>query len=487
MSEVSSSNNQLMHQAVGFPDVVEVIWRRKLHLAGCVLVSLGLGTVYLFQTQPTYKVDSRVLVQPENTLLDAGGAPRREKEFLATQGEIISSPAVVQRAVDSLKIPLIFEADTDPVLHVLGNLTVKPLAGTNVLSVTYRCKNSEKGIGLVEAILTSYEQLLQEMNDDSRLEAFQMLARSEERLRVELEGREQRYRELRKKSPVIGQGNDATAFQTTILEELGQALATVRSRRIDLQNRSVLLAQDSRAESLTTNRPRGLVSVAYSAPAETASTPTTAYEQEASSGDPGRSNTALELVADLPLAGSPGSTQILEELYRAEVRQKELAEHCGPDHPAMRSVQRQIIGWEARLDQLKRQAPAMLNREIAAAQSRESQLMNLYDKEFQKAKASDEFLVVEKQELDGIDRLKTIHNSLVAQVNDWRLSEPGDDSVWGTRMAIIEAPSIGAGPIWPKPSMLLALCVAVGLLGGVGLIAVLERRRWSSAFDHAAN
>ena len=76
------------------------------------------------------------------------------------------------------------------------------------------------------------------------------------------------------------------------------------------------------------------------------------------------------------------------------------------------------------------------------------------------------------------ERLKTIHNSLVSQLRDWRLLEPGVDGVWGTKVSIIEAPTIGSGPVGPKSSILLGLCVALGLLGGIGMIAVMERDMW---------
>jgi hypothetical protein len=179
----------------------------------------------------------------------------------------------------------------------------------------------------------------------------------------------------------------------------------------------------------------------------------------------------------------PDPALIVEKLHLAEVRQKELAEVCGPKHPAMRTVREEIAAWKDQLRMLNEQAPAALQREIAAAQIRESQLVALYDKELEKAKAYDDFLVREKQELDGIDRLKTHHNSLIAQLNDWHLVEPGEDGGLGTKLVVLEAPSIGPGPVWPKKSILLGLCVAIGMLGGIGMIVVFNRDPWAPAHN----
>lgn len=472
-------------QSVGLPDLMDVFSRHKLCLAGWLIVSLGLGAAYSHHAQPTYKVASRVLVQAEGSPLRDGNSPRRDQEFLATQGEIISSPAVVQRAVASLNQPLTIEPGADPVLSVLEDLTVKPLSGTNVLSIAYRCKQSQEGISLVQAILESYEQFLQDMDDGSRTETLHMLTRSEGQLRSDLEEREQRYRELRKQSPLIGQGKDAS-LQITMLEKLGQALYEIRNHRIDFQNRMAFLEKSSDTQIAAEPSAQQLTAVTVAdAPnmhrAElTRWSPQAANEAVVPVSFSSNNNIALDLIADVKLTGTPSPAQVFEELYRAEVRQKELAQSCGPDHPEMRSAQERIAAWKVQLKGLNEQAPIALQREIDSALRRENQLAEMYNAELQKAKGSDDYLVVEKQELDGIERLKTMHSSLVFQLNDWRLLEPGDDGIWGTKMSIIEAPTIGTGPVWPKLSIVLLLGAAIGLLGAIGTIAVLERKTWAS-------
>ena len=478
----TGSNQADITQSVGLPDLMAILSSHKLCLAGWLIVSLGLGAAYSFQAQPTYKVGSRVLVQAEGSPLSDGNSPRHEKEFLATQGEIISSPAVVERAVTSMKQPLTIEPGVDPVLAVLAELTVKPLSGTNVLSVAYRCKKSEEGISLVQAILDSYEQFLQDMNNGSRLETLQMLTRSEEQLRSDLENREQRYRELRKQSPLIGQGKDAS-LQMTMLEKLGQTLNEIRNRRIDFQNRMASLGESSETRLAVARANQRLTAVAVPGPPneEIAERARWTPAEDALPPLGYNNNIALDLIADVKLTGTPSPGQIFEELYRAEVRQKELAQLCGKDHPEMRSAQQRIAAWKEQLHGLNEQAPIALQREIDSALRREKQLAELYNTELQKAKGSDDFLVIEKQELDGIERLKTMHNSLVFQLNDWRLVEPGEDGGWGTKMSIIEAPTIGSGPVWPKLSIVLLLSAAIGLLGAIGTIAVLERETWANA------
>lgn len=457
---------------------MDVLGKHKLCVVGWLVLSLGIGAAYSHHAEPTYKVASRLLVQAEGSPLRDTGASRQDKEFLATQGEIISSPVVVQRAVDSLQRPLTVEPGVDPVLSVLADLTVKPLTGTDVLSVAYHCKESAEGIILVQAILESYQQFLQELDTGSRLETLRMLTRSEQQIRCDLEEREQRYRELRKQSPLIGEGKDVS-LQITNLQKLGQTLNEVRNRRIDFQNRMAFLEQASDIRIAADPSTQQLTAVA--APSKQELWSKTPEEELIPVSYTSGNNIVLDLIADVELTGTPSPAQVFEELYRAEVRQKELAHSCGADHPEMKSAQESVAVWIAQLNGLKAMAPIALQREIDSASRRENQLIELYNAELKKAKGSDDYLVVEKQQLDAIERLKTMHNSMVFQLNDWRLSDPGDDGIWGTRMSIIQAPSIGTGPIWPKLSVVLLLCAAIGLFGAIGTIALLERKTWAKA------
>jgi uncharacterized protein involved in exopolysaccharide biosynthesis len=465
VADDSTGNAEFNHanlpRFVGLADLLGVLSRHKLCLVVWLLGALGLGVWYSSHASPTYKISSRVLVQTEGSRLDASGSPRFDVGFLATQSQIIGSPAVIERAVASMTTPLTVEPNKSPVLAVLEDLSVKPLSGTHVLTVSYQCKNPDEGISLVSSVLESYQQFLKDMDDNSRLETLRLLTQSEAQLRSDLEEREQRYRELRMQSPLVGR--DATNLQATSLEQVGQDLSATRNRRIDFQNRLASLEKSTDGSVVTEPAKEVLTSLI-------ADTQPSTNQNE---------NLALYLIADVK-TGKPDPAQIFEELYRAEVRQKELAQRCGPDHPSMRAEQEKIAAWKKRLDGLNEQAPIALQREIDAALNRENQLSELYNAELKQAKANDDFLIIEKQELDGIERLKTIHNSLVFQLKDWRLMAPGDDGVWGTKMSIIEAPTYGAGPIWPKLPIVLVLSAAIAVVGAIGTIAVMERRAWTS-------
>jgi uncharacterized protein involved in exopolysaccharide biosynthesis len=468
-------------------ELFDLVWRRKRIVASCVVASTLLGAVYLHYAVPTYAVRARVLVQPERWPLNNRADSRPDKEFLATQAEIISSRAVIERVLPLATSHSELAVGPDPLLAVLEKLAVEPVTGTNVLSLSYNCQVPTEGIATVESILDSYRQFLQQLNDDSRLESLHLLTRSEEKLRTELEAREAAYLELRKDSPFVGRDRDATTFQRTILENLAEAVSEARQHRIDLENRAELLAQaqSSTLDARLTQANHAVMKVATRDPDGDVSvglrglTPVVPViaRTELDSGVALRAHTTAlkpELVASVGLAATPEFEFVSRELLAAEMLERELVHHCGPKHPDLRAARERVATWKQRLQTLTEQAPAALQHELVVAKSRENQLLQLYDQELQNAKANDDFLVKESLELDGIERLKSIHNSIIAQMNDWQLVEPSEDGGMGAKVVVLEAPSIGTGPIWPKKSLLLSLCAAMGTLVGLAIVVVTQ-------------
>ena len=488
MLETSSMNlppagrNSLDHSV---SELLDIVWRRKWFVAGCVAISVSLGALYLYQAEPVYSVRARVLVQPSGGPLDAGGKPRADKEFLATQAEIICSPAVIKQVLPVVTPQLGSDQLQDPLLTVLENLAVDPVNGTSVLSVSYRCGDPSEGIDTVAALLQSYQQFLLELQDDSRLESLNLLTRSEEKLRSELEDREAKYLELRKQGPFHGQEGDAGLFQKTALDHLATSLTDARERRIDLEQRVKMLVQSSEFATSTRHgtdhQAADVAELTSHWPAEAGvRTARGSLVRQASflaSVDaPHQYNVGAgtEPLADVELTKTPEYMQHTRELMIAELRESELAQVCGPKHPDLRAAREQVASLQERLRVINERAPLTLQQQLSVAQSREDELLELYQQELEKANINDDFLVRGSLALDGIERLKTIHNSIVAQLNDWHLVEPGDGDGVGTQVVILESPSIGLGPVWPKKSLLLSLCVSVGLVIGLGAVVVTK-------------
>jgi len=429
-------------------DLLDIGWRRKGYLIAAVAVATVLGVAYLSRLEPEYRVQARVLVRRQAPLLDQARAPKTDEEFLATQAEIIRSPAVVRGAVESLPAGPRDPDAADPVIETLDALSVMPVPGTDVLSISFVGCDPQRATRTVEAVIAAYREYLHQLDHDGHLESLRLLTQSEKETRQDLETLQGEYRRLRRANPLIGEGRDAADVQKSLLRSLGERLTECRASRMAMENRMRVM-RDGRDTSVA------------GSPADPP------WVHASLSRSPGGT--------DAP-QGSPDARAIRLELYRAQSAAEALAVQYGPKHPSMRAARQQIVAWQQRLLQSDARAATALQQQLAAARLHERQLADLYRREFEEVKLVDAHLIEEQQVLDRIDRIRTVHDSLLTQVAQWQLA---DQALSGGRSAVrvstLEAPDVAERLVFPPPSLLLAVCLAAGLLAGVGLIALVER------------
>ena len=206
--------------------------RRKWTLVGCIGLALTLGAGYLLYCQPLYRVGARVLVRQQP--LTADSEPVKDRDFLATQAEIVHSPAVISRAIErhGLISP---DPEVDLRVAIYNALNVSPLLGTDVLSIAYSGPDAAEAIRTVEAVIGSYREYVREIARASHRETLNLLTRREQDLRSDLAEAEAEYRKLRESIPVMGQGREAATVQRAMLIKLGETLTVARSRRLTLE------------------------------------------------------------------------------------------------------------------------------------------------------------------------------------------------------------------------------------------------------------
>lgn len=140
-----------------------VIGRRRGYLYAALIVALGVGVAYLKVAQPVYEIRARLLVQKQGVTLDASrAADAVDKDFLATQAQILRSPVIVRDAMAAVPPSYLDTTTTDPLTVLLESLSVDPVLGTNVLNVRLRYPDGEQGIHMVDAIIHRYREYTRE-------------------------------------------------------------------------------------------------------------------------------------------------------------------------------------------------------------------------------------------------------------------------------------------------------------------------------------
>ena len=381
--------------------------------------------------------------------------------------------------------------------EVLEDLEVQPLAGTSVLSLQFTARDDQKAIDMMQAVIASYRQFLQQQDQSAHRETMVVLAEREKGLRDDLKRLQSEYETLHRESPLLGRDSTAAETQRAALTRLGELLSTTKQRRIQLENyRMELAGLQNRApanEALvegfpSLEGPTTLIRMPRAEPT-TGVSQGTVREPAIASGEPNRAalserveseeRAAADLLSRMSREGIVSFEDPLllqRSLSEALVREAELGQKFGPKHPDMRAVRGLIQSLRDRLTQTVRDAPAMVERELVAVREHEERLGKAYQEEFQRMKEVDHVLLQEEQVLAEIQRVQTVHATLMTQLNQ---SELSDEAAAGGRATIgvrvLDGPAIDTTKTWPKPVPLMAICVVMGLCGGVLFVSAGQR------------
>ena len=459
-----------------------LFWRRRWSLLGCVAVAVGVGAAYLAQAPKIHKVGARLLVHRQDVAPQVVKTPP-EKEFLATQAEIFRSPAVIERALASTQWRAKLDSETEAAKQIYGSLNVNPILGTNVISVSFQTTDTSEGVRTVGALIKSYEDYLRSSDEAAHVQEIGLLAENERSLRAKLKEQEDKYEQLRQRSPLMGTGRESAAIQMTLLTDLGKTVNETKNRRMTLQNQIEALNSGRTVAQL---RPALERLLAMSAPE--VATPLQNPIRQVSDGDRDRAASPLMARIDAanetsvprftPEPGGAGDTSVIEaELFRAEVFLRQLLQRFGPKHPEVKAAREQVVAWEElRREQLD-SAPEVLQQDLVALRLHEEKLAALYEDEVQKTQALNVLVAQEQQALKEIERLEAVHQNAFSQLKQWELSGQAlAEGRSGVSVAVLDGPAVAEDPVWPPPAVLfLAACGVVGLIGGAGLVSLLDR------------
>jgi len=468
-----SSNGPLpVHYTLGVRELFLVAWRRKYLALVCILLSLGFGALYFVRTPHTYEVKARLLVERQDMPLATGQPekPAKDLDFLATQAEILKSPAVVSRAAEQIEW-LSKSPHLSPTQSMIGDLAVRPVMGTSVLSIGFQASDSERAVQAVTAIVDSYRHYLNETERGAHLETLGLLTRNEKELRSDLQELEEQYVTLRKNSPLAGKGKGGVDVHMALVEELGRQLAQARNSRIQLENQLQIVEHGRKqpgdfAEVSTTNT-GGYVGYVKSTSTAGGNSQQTELAEA----------TGASQLAAAKAANTAELENLQKQLTEAQMREKELAERYGHKHPDLRAVREQIIELTAQYQQAINDAPEVLRNQLEAANANEQRLTEVYQVELETAKSIDQFILEEHQLVGQIDRVRASHDSLLDQLRHWKLTDEAvADGRSRVRVTLLEQPTIPLKPVWPDPGLLFGVCGLIGLVASAGVITFLEVR-----------
>lgn len=171
--------------------------------------------------------------------------------------------------------------------------------------------------------------------------------------------------------------------------------------------------------------------------------------------------------------------QELVELYQhnsADAKEAVLT-HLNKELEATADQQHELTAlFEKDAEQAKESIVNHLETELTALQKQEEQLESLYQQEFRQAKVADADVIKGQHLQDDIQRVQSLHDSVLARLKDWQLTEQTiADGRSEVKVTVLENPSLANHAAWPISSIVLGISGFLGLLCGLGIVTVAER------------
>ncbi len=407
-------------------------WGLLAATTACAVVP---AVLYLNNADSVYEAQIRTLIQNKGLSVDEKSTRSKDRDFLSTQSEIIRSPLVIRRSFEILPPAPTLEVDVDPVEHVTKKLLVSPLVSTDIVRLSYRDSDAERSVLRLQAIIESYQQYLQEIEQGASDDTVELLEKQELTLNRQRESLETALRQLREESPFIGEPRDSIRTETSSLKELASRLILVSSKRarLEIAVRTQQLPDSSQA------------------------------------------TVALQ-IGEINAEMSRSLRDLQSTLSQAESDAQKLARVFGPLHPERKQAEDRAKALRSQYSIALNQAVTSIKQQLEMARAEETHLQKLHDAERQRLSTLDAFLLREEKLNSDLQRINQAHESTVAQLRQKQLNK---EALAGGQVSIavqvLDEYAIPQEPVWPQPIPLLMASGLLGLLLGFVVLVFVEK------------
>jgi polysaccharide biosynthesis transport protein len=479
----------------GLPDFAGILLRRKAYLVLGALVGVVAGLLFYSMAQRRYESAAQVLVlkkQMENPIQSSmslaygsSASMMMTQDFLETHRAVLKSPLVVGRAIEkgNLQDLEMFRGEDRLVDSIIKSMKVereidkKAAARFNsqVLNVSFQGNVPEECSVVVNAILDSYQDFLNDSSRGPLKDSLNLIKEARKLIEEDIERKQKAYAKFRQETPVLWKGpTGATLYQ----ERLGN---------IDAQ-RSVLMRQEAEMQAtlaavdaaLKDGRGPAAAMQIIAGLSGNRQMPvgfaTTTMSPRSREDAPGASSAE-------PVASA--SMTVEDELLRLQLEEGKLLEVLGPKHPEVASLRDRIKTLQAVLvpsivDASK--SGALSEKDLRAVQGmvdtkigqlkqqlRENKraqqaLAELFKTELEEAKKVFPYETQDDSFKRSLDHSEFLYEGILKHMADLDIVS----NVGGYDTQVI-TPPIPGEKVSPKGSLVFPMALFLGLMGGFGL------------------
>ncbi len=442
--------------------------RRKTVVLGALGLSLVLGALYYALAPRWYQSEASLLVlqSGEDTWSTRLSGERAARDLMATYRNMLSSAAVLEKAIEGLPAEGRSELAGLPQREWPGRLarqlSVRNVRGTNVLELAYVSQNPQSAAAVLEAVIGAYLAFMDSLHRSTSQELLDILTREKSSLERQLQKREAELLELRRRAGevVLRDGQEGVNVAVKRAMSLNQALIAAHEKRIEAQARQATLeGAIRRGDDL---QPHALAMM-----------------------DSAGRELLLQRLG-ISQYDALAVSRVVEQLVESRARLAVELETYGPAHPRPRETQQRIRAAEeylssrqaalrARVEQLDRDELAALLQQMASQQveqalAQEQAVLASYEQEKESAIRLDQAMAeLEILQLD-LNRLRGFYDVVLQRIKDIDLGR--ESGV--IRTAVLRRPEVPDRPTWPRASAVGLLVLVLGVAGGLGVVYVQE-------------
>jgi len=455
-------------------DVVSTIARflriarqRKETIIVVVCVHMLIGLAYFVLATRQYESTAKLLIiQQRQDHLSTVGDHDSSDNTMATHRELLTSPIVIQQAIERLapphRIDLVGKPPNEWVREIGKRLSAQITRKTNIIDVAYRSEHPEAAAAVVRAVIDSYLYFVEEKHKGTAGETLHVLMEKGQELGAKLEQKQSELQQFGQQVGHLATGSDDKVVEPLIQRALwlNDALLKAQGRRLELQTSLVSVKQAvERGEDInqhllgveeTVGRQMMLSSLGISAP-------------------------------DLEVLGEQQKS-----LMKATSELDSLSAYYGPNHPRIAELQRLIASTEqylneyhgslarrvggSRGDQFGPLVVNMLEQAMRQAQQREQQLRESFEEARQQAAHHSGMLVHHRMLEREVTRLESQYDVLfdkIATLDMRQLQAP-------IQATVVREPAPETLPVSPRLRFLAVLCLGSGTLLGCSIVYVQD-------------
>ncbi|HVX09711.1 MAG TPA: polysaccharide biosynthesis tyrosine autokinase [Pirellulales bacterium] len=461
--------------SINWLDILAIGWRRKSLLALGMAAATILGAIYFSRQTPLYESAARVLIVRKRPEVVTGNQTQVSEfeDYVATHRLLIQSPLIIERATKEGRLQSLetFQQEggdvTGSIIRKLKAEQVsndKGMNASNVLYLAFRGPVAGECGVVIDAVLKSYQQFLDETYRDASEDTVNLITQARDVLDKDIADQERAYREFRENSPLVYYG------RSTENNPLYSRLALIESQRSTLLMQQVQLESDlaTIAEARHMHRPDDEI---------------------------------LALISDLSAARHEANAErgqstltLQEQLFPLLQEEQRLREDCGygPNHPSVQSVRGRIeatrrffvvppathsrpddeaeVAKGASSAELVLAHVAELQRGLDRLKANQRTLDGLFKSEHKSAQDLTRYELREEEFQRNMQRTQNLYDGIVNKMQD--LSMVKD---YGGVTARVIAPAGIGTQVAPNAKLIFVAWGFVGLLAGGGMVYLAEK------------